>query len=387
LFFSCSDIRDSEGKTPLYRAAETGNLQEVQKLVEAGAGLDSRNTYPEDTPFFLKWLPGTRHLAGLSPLHAAAENQHVDIVTYLIVNGADVNVRDDHARTTLLRVAASHGDMEIVKLLVDGGADVDPVDSRGFTPLIHSAEQGNAALARYLLSKGALAERHTRNGQTALHFAAENGNAEIASALLANGAQVNQTFEKVQPVLQLAVLNGHGDVIEALLEAGADPNLHAPGTTPLLGTAAYEGERRTVELLLEYGADVNRISGGRSAVHYAAEKGYHEILSALILCGADIELTDAETNRTPLQIAVEDNHVETVTALLEAGADPDSEAYPLSPPLIRAARLGYIEIVKLLVLHGADVNIRDGEWTPLRFAEYGNHEEVAEFLREQGGVQ
>jgi ankyrin repeat protein len=237
------------------------------------------------------------------------------------------------------------------------------------------------------LSKGALADRHTRDGQTALHFTAENGNAEIASALLANGAQVSQTFDKVQPVLQSAVLNGHQEVIEALLEAGADPNLHAPGTTPLLGAAAYAGERRTVELLLEYGADVNSISGGRSAVHYAAEKGYHEILSALVLCGADIELTDAETNRTPLQIAVEDKHVETVTALLEAGADPDSEASTLSPPLIRAARLGYIEIVKLLVLHGADVNIQDGEWTPLRFAEYGNHEDVAEFLREHGGTQ
>jgi ankyrin repeat protein len=384
---SCSDLRDSEGKTPLYRAAETGNLQEVRQLVEAGANLDSRNAYPEGTPFFLKWLPGTRHLAGLSPLHAAAQNQHVDIVTYLVLNGADVNVRDDHARTALSLVAASHGDMEIVRLLVDGGADVDPVDGRGFTPLIYSAERGHTELARYLLSKGALANRHTRDGRTALHFAAENGNAEIVSALLAKGAQPSQTFDKVQPVLQSAVLNGHDKVIETLLEAGADPNLHAPGTTPLLGIAAYEGQLETVKLLLKYGADVNSTSGGRSAIHYAVEKNYHQILSALVLCGADIELTDAETNQTPLQIAVEGNHIETVETLLEAGADADAEASPMSPPLIRAARLGYLEIAKLLILHGADVNIRDGEWTPLRFAEYGNHKEVAEFLREQGGTQ
>lgn len=52
----------------------------------------------------------------------------------------------------------------------------------------------------------------------------------------------------------------------------------------------------------------------------------------------------------PLQIAAEDNHVETVTAVFDAAADPNAEASPLSPPLIRAARLGHIEFLKLWYL-------------------------------------
>jgi ankyrin repeat protein len=384
---SCSNLRDSEGKTALYRAAEEGNLQQVRELVEAGAALDSRNAYPEGTSFLVKLLPGTRHLAGLSPLHIASEKRHIDVVKYLILNGAEVNVRDYQARTPLSLVAASHGDMEIVTLLVEGGADVDPVDSRGYTPLIHAARLGNTGLVRYLLSKGALADRWTRDGRTALLFAADDGRAEIASLLLAKGADPNETLGNVQPPLQVAVLKGDDEVVRELLEAGADPNLHAPGTTDLLVAAAYEGFFKTVALLLEHGANVDAASGGYTAAHHAAAKNYADIISVLILFGADLEKTDEEANRTPLQIAVEGNHVETVRELLDGGADPNADVSTYTPPLIRAARNGNLEIVELLVNHGADVNIRDGEWTPLHFAEYGNHQAVVQLLREHGATK
>jgi ankyrin repeat protein len=59
---------------------------------------------------------------------------------------------------------------------------------------------------------------------------------------------------------------------------------------------------------------------------------------------------------------------------------------PLSPPLARAAREGYLEIVQLLITFEADVNIQDGNWTPLRYAEFGNHDAVVALLREHGAV-
>jgi ankyrin repeat protein len=385
LLISCTDYHDLDGKTALYRAAEQGRLQEVRELVEAEADLDSRNTYPDDTAFIVKLLPGTRHLIGRSPLHAASANQHIDVVKYLVVNGADVNAHDHRARTPLSLVAESHGNMEIVKLLVEGGADIDPVDTWGYTPLLRAAEQSHTELVRYLASKGALADRRTKAGETALHFTAENGNAEITSILLANGAQPNLTYENVQPALQLAVLNGHDQVVDELLAGGADPNQHAPGTTHLLVAAAYDGQLETVELLLDHGADVDYSSGGYTAAHHAAAKNYSEIISALLLCGADLEKTDEEGDRTPLQIAVEESYVDTVRQLLEGGADPNSEASSAPAPLLRAARLGSLEIVELLVVHGANVNVRDGEWTPLRFAEFGNHEAIVDFLRQHGG--
>jgi ankyrin repeat protein len=95
---------------------------------------------------------------------------------------------------------------------------------------------------------------------------------------------------------------------------------------------------------------------------------------------------DSESNQTALQKAVEENHVEVVRVLLENGADPDATVPPLSPPLARAAREGYLEIVQLLITFEADVNIRDGNWTPLRYSEFGNHEAVTKLLREHGAV-
>jgi ankyrin repeat protein len=384
-FLACANLRNSEGKTPLYRAAEQGDLQEVRKLVEQGADINSSNLYLDDGSALTRWIPSDRFAAGFRPLHVAVEKGHIEVAKYLLVNDADVNARTQQGQTPLFMGAAS-AEAELVELLVENGAEIDPVDQQGVTPLSTAARNGHVPAVRLLLSKGALVDRPDHDGRTALHYASEKGSNDVVKLLLEGGADPNQPMKDGQTALQAAILAGHEDIAAMLLEKGADPNLHAPGTTPLLIAAAYNGHQRIVSLLLEEGANVDVTSEGWTAMHHAAVNNHADIIPFLVRCGADVNRQNAESNQTPLQLAVEENAIDVVRALLENGADPDRTVTPLSPPLARAAREGYLEIVKLLITFEADVNIQDGNWTPLRYAEFGNHDAVVELLREHGAV-
>ncbi len=94
-----------------------------------------------------------------------------------------------------------------------------------------------------------------------------------------------------------------------------------------------------------------------------------------------------------LRQAVVNNDVTKVRSLLGQGADPNHQLYwsdewaYKEPPLHRACWLGYLEIVKTLVTHGAHTDKRDGRtnMTPLHCACLGGDKEVVQYLKEEVG--
>ncbi len=126
-----------------------------------------------------------------------------------------------------------------------------------------------------------------------LVFAADCGEAERVKRLLDEGAPVNCMCDGRTP-LSAAAWSEHFDVCKLLIESGAD--VHAK--TPLYG-CLHQG---IVALLLDNGADPNARPegyGGRTALHYAAGKGFNKVITTLVERGADINATDEE-GRTPL---------------------------------------------------------------------------------------
>ncbi|KAI0284753.1 ankyrin repeat-containing domain protein, partial [Russula brevipes] len=72
---------------------------------------------------------------GQIPLHIASRFGHADVARCFLEHGVDVNVLDDHQRSTPLHLASLHGQLEVARLLIENGANLDAKDSEGRTAL------------------------------------------------------------------------------------------------------------------------------------------------------------------------------------------------------------------------------------------------------------
>lgn len=118
---------------------------------------------------------------------------------------------------------------------------------------------------------------------------------------------------------------------------------------------------RIVSLLIPATSKARVRRSGISPLHMAAERNRDEVLELLIEAGFDVnaQLSEERTKlyedrrSTPLYFSVFNNNIDAVRMLLAAGASPNLDVFK---PLMVAARQGCIETVTLLVEHGADIN-------------------------------
>lgn len=152
--------------------------------------------------------------------------------------------------------------------------------------------------------------------------------------------------------------------------------------------AANIGDRDRVEEELQKGnaVDLPEEKKGSTAVMFAAERGFAEIVERLVAKGADINLRN-KYGFTALHAAASNNHAAVVKFLLEKGAQVDPQDELGQTPLYFAAERGHLEPVRLLVAKGADVNkLAKKGWTPLYAATSGNFVEIAKVLLEHGAT-
>jgi ankyrin repeat protein len=107
-----------------------------------------------------------RHAEGQTPLTAAAQGGHVDVIRILLENGADPNLLDSGSRwphETALSTAAIHGRIEVCRVLLDAGADPNiPTNPRGrgdtggWTALDWALQGKQSDVAQLLRERGAI---------------------------------------------------------------------------------------------------------------------------------------------------------------------------------------------------------------------------------------
>ena len=128
----------------------------------------------------------------------------------------DVHIKDAVGRTPL-RIAAERGAIHIVTFLIENGADVNVTDANGNTPLIFIINKtGDLAITKRLLEKGAAVNTQNRTGETALMYAAWRGHANIVRLLLENRADVTLKNRRGGTALTLAESKGHQEIVEML---------------------------------------------------------------------------------------------------------------------------------------------------------------------------
>jgi hypothetical protein len=156
-----------------------------------------------------------------TPMHVAAGEGHINILSLLLDHGADIDVRNKNGETPLLR-ASWAGKREAGWYLIDRGADINAPDERNFTP-VFVAFKGHVESARMLLERGAVIDIRNRYGETPLHQALRWGEIELVRLFLEHGADPNLANRYDETPSEMALRFEEPEIVELLSEYGAQP--------------------------------------------------------------------------------------------------------------------------------------------------------------------
>jgi len=318
---------------------------------------------------------------GSTPLQWAVYRRDAAEAEKLIRAGADVSAANNYGATAM-SLAAATGDAAIIKLLLKAGADPDSPNPQGQTALMAVARTGNVEGAQLLVKAGAHVNAREQWGkQSALMWAAARRQPQMVRFLVAHGADVNTRGEVRDWVRKVtseprekdmdrggftamlyAAREGCAECIQELLKAHADIDLQDPhGTTPLV-LAIMNMQFDTAKILIESGADVQLWDFSGMTPLYAAvdvntvPRGFRpdtpsadrstslDIIRLLLEKGANVnaQLKLPLPSRTPAA----------------AGGRADKRLHNIgATPLLRASVGADLEVMKLLIDHGALVEL------------------------------
>ena len=129
---------------------------------------------------------------GGTPLYIAAQYGDEDVVQALIEASADVNKAEVDDCVTPLCVAAFRGHEAVVRSLIEASVDVNKAMDNGGTPLYVAARENHETVVRALIEAGADVNKAADNGATPLIMATRNDHEAIVRALIEAGANANK---------------------------------------------------------------------------------------------------------------------------------------------------------------------------------------------------
>jgi ankyrin repeat protein len=361
---------------------------------------------------------------GTTALHWAAFHDDVEMVKALLAAGANPKAATREGAITPLFMACTNGSAAVIEALLKAGADAGEKNANGTTALMTAASSGSVEALRVLLDRGAdIQAKESAHGQTALMFAAALDRTAAVKFLLSRGAQPNVASTS-RPVERVR-FDQDGNIVEDRPAAGgrgarlisaaqqdkADEAADAAKAEEAR-KAALEATKSDLEVLgralgFESAAvalakpkpragDVaarapRRVGpeqvGGMTALLYAAREGHLETAKALLEGSADINQVSAD-KFSPLVMAIANAHLDLAKYLVDKGADPNFVATSgltalygvidvqwaphawFPQPTTEQEKTSYLELMKDLLDHGANVNAQVGE--KLWFRSYTN---------------
>lgn len=215
---------------------------------------------------------------------------------------------------------------DVARVLLEHGAQIDVVVPTGNTLLCHSLLEGNIEAVKFLIQSGADVNAHDTSGRSLLHIAAERNLIAIGRILLDRGADVAATILGHQNnliPLFTAISNQNVEFVNVLLDHLSVRNISRRDIFKALALACRIGNLSIVRRLMDFNI-YTHVSPYESS-------GYED----------------------PLNVAIDCNKIDIFGEFIERGVEFDHNT------LSKAIRSRNFDMVKMLIMYGADVSRRD----------------------------
>jgi uncharacterized protein len=202
----------------------------------------------------------------------------------------------------------------------------NPAELRVYAGLHAAAAKGDAAEIERLIAAGEKPNIQNAHGRTPLHVAAHFGHQAAAQALLKGGANANALDAQRYDIVTIAAVNNDVPMLKLALAGGCDPKTI---TSPYQGTAliaaAHLGRAEVVRVLIAAGAPLDHVNNLgwtaliESIVLGNGGKNHIDTLEALVKAGANVNIADRQ-GVTPLGLAKTRGYADMARILEAAGA-------------------------------------------------------------------
>lgn len=360
---------DMEGYTSLHRAIVNNDLNTVMELLK-NENIDVNSKLGIEVS-----IDGW-YLGGATPLILASYLGYTDIVNALIEKGVDVKAKDDVDGCMAIHLAAANGKNDVINILLDVDAsNINDVDNRGNTPLHWASMKDRADTVSLLIENGADIEAKDIDNWTALHYAAAFASLQTVEALVDNGADKNSLTKDGN----IPVNYAKDETIKTYLSGGKI------------------GREDTEEVVEEETTETEETTENTETSETITEDELNNELDTTQNGSiVDPTVVDLDPKQLELLIAVKNNDIIAVNALLKENVNPnfvDEEGYS---PLHRAVLNDNLDVVNVLLSYkDIDTEIKlpyeasVDDWylggaTPLLVASYTGNADIVNALIEAG---
>lgn len=279
----------------------------------------------------------------------------------------------------------------LTRLFLKLGVNVDQPDDHRWTALMYAIADGNTAMVDELISRGANVNATNHLGQTPLMCAAWAGKPDLVKRLLGHGARVNAQDYQGKSALLTALNTRSIDCIFERLD-GSDSFDHLYFSHP-----DESLQKETLEVLLDWPESRLDLTDfqGSTLTSYAVRTGNLELVQR-VLSKLPNQLDQPDkAGTTPLMLACKNKLPKLVEYLLGQGASPLHKDRSGRTVLFYAAHVQFynrhasVQFIDWLIAQGAEINVQDIEGkTPLMEAlDQGNQEMVRALLAHDPDIQ
>ena len=336
-----------------HSAAASGQTETLRHLIDAGVHAD----------YIVPYYPSSFDSPVITPLGVALASGQLQTARFLLDNGANPSSQIFAARTA-----------EAIDLLVEHGATINGVRiPKGFRsrfnrqflelPLLYGALLDETSLLDLLTTQSNVLDPDSRESRV---------DPDELEWLLNNGIRVGGTLEDLTTILHFAIQRRMSlPVVKVLVEAGADLNaVNVEGETPLI-LARDRNRNDVADYLVEHGGT----ESGSPSYQEAITKGNVAVLASYLDQGMSPDYRRQDCGQREWEGGPPPPWIN----------NPDlTPPPPPSPPLLIALQNNALECARLLVRHGANVNLQYCNTSPLQVMLEENNLSGVQFLLDHG---